>query len=102
MYCDNCGNAVDDDAAFCSKCGQALMPDKGPSGPATRRPVRSQDNLCFGEESESSYGTGIFFLFLALFFTVIFFFPDDFPVEVLLVLGFFVIGVLAIVRAARK
>ena len=105
MYCDNCGNAVDDNAAFCPKCGQSLMPDKVPSDvPAPRRAARrqkTQDNLCFGEEDENPYGTGIFFILVAIFFFVIFFLPE-FPVELLLVLAFFVFGVLAIVRAARQ
>jgi uncharacterized membrane protein YvbJ len=105
MYCDNCGNAVDDDAAFCPKCGQSLMPGKVPSDvPAPRRAVRrqkTQDNLCFGEEDENPYAGGIFFIFVAIFLFVIFFVPD-FPVEALIVLAFFVVGVLAIVRATRQ
>jgi len=106
MYCDNCGSAMDDDAAFCSKCGQTLMPDKAPSGvPPPRRSYRRtqrSDNLCFGEENDNPYGTGIFFIFVAIFFTVIFFFPDDFPIEVLVVLGFLLFGILAIVQAKRQ
>jgi uncharacterized membrane protein YvbJ len=106
MYCDNCGHAVDDNAAFCPQCGQSLMPEKVASDvPPPRRAVKRKqdtDNLCFGEENENPYATGIFFIFLAIFFTIIFFFPDDFPVEALVVLAFFVFGVLAIIRAARK
>ncbi|PWI49292.1 hypothetical protein CEE45_01795 [Candidatus Heimdallarchaeota archaeon B3_Heim] len=106
MFCDNCGNSVEDGAAFCPKCGQSLMAGKGPSDvpPPTRsyRKKQSQDNLCFGEENENPYGTGIFFLFLAVFFTVIFFFPEDFPVESLVVLGFLLFGILAIVQAKRR
>ncbi len=106
MFCDNCGNSVDDDTAFCPKCGQSLAPEKvSRDVPPPRRSYRrkkSQDNLCFGEENENPYSTGIFFLFVAVFFTVIFFFPDDFPVEVLVVLGFLLFGILAIVQAKRQ
>ncbi len=105
MFCDNCGNTVDDDTAFCSKCGQSLMPEKvsGDVPPPRRsyRRTKGSDNLCFGEENENPYGTGIFFLFVSIFFFVIFFLPE-FPVEALVVLAFFVFGVLAIVRAARQ
>ncbi len=106
MYCDNCGSAVEDDAAFCPKCGQSLAPEKIPGDvpPPSRtyRRKKSSDNLCFGEDNDNPYSTGIFFIFLAIFFMVIFFFPDDFPVEALLVLGFLLFGILAIVQARRQ
>ena len=81
------------------------MPDKVPGDvPPPRRYYRraqTSDNLCFGEENKNPYGSGIFFIFVAIFFAVIFFFPDDFPVEVLVVLGFLLFGILAIVQAKR-
>ena len=30
-YCKNCGAPIDDDAAFCPKCGQAVHPDMNSS-----------------------------------------------------------------------
>ncbi|MHA1236392.1 MAG: zinc-ribbon domain-containing protein [Candidatus Hodarchaeales archaeon] len=74
MFCDNCGNAVDDDdATFCSKCGESLKPGKAPGDvPPPRRSYRrkqTSDNLCFGEENKN--------------------------------LGFLLIGISAIVQARR-
>ena len=106
MYCDNCGSQTPDDAVFCSKCGQQLMLEKKLSDvPPPRRVAgrqKTQDNfLRFGEEEENTYSRGIFFLFIALFFFIIFFVPG-FPVEALVVLAFFLIGVITIVRATRE
>ena len=104
MFCDNCGNTVDDNAAFCQKCGQSLAPEKVPGGvPPPRRSYKraqTSDNLCFGEENKNPYGTGIFFIFVAIFFAVIFFFPAI-DVEFLVVLGFLLIGISAIIQARR-
>ncbi len=104
MFCDNCGNAVDEGAAFCPKCGESLMPGKVPGDvPPPRRSYRrtqTSDNLCFGEENKNPYGTGIFFIFVAIFFAVIFFLPEI-DVEFLVVLGFLLIGISAIVQARR-
>ncbi len=109
MFCDNCGSKVDDEAQFCPKCGQQLTVDKIPeSVPPPRQPARharrrqDQDFLCFGEDSsENPYTGGIIMIIIAIFLAVIFFF-DDFPVEALVVLVFFLIGVSAIVKASRE
>ena len=108
MFCDNCGSKVDDSATFCSTCGQNLIPDKIPENvPPPRQTARhvrrkqQQDFLCFGEESsENPYTGGIIFIIIAIFMAIIFFF-DEFPVEALVVLAFFLIGVSAIVKASR-
>lgn len=109
MFCDNCGNTVDDGAMFCPKCGQRLLGKESHMEGVTPRRRASftgmtqrSDNLCFGEEkNENTYGTGIFFIFLALFLAIIFFVPG-FPVEVLLVIGFFVFGIYIIIQTARR
>jgi len=109
MFCDNCGTSTEDGAIFCPKCGQRLlgkethMQGVPPRKSATfTRMTQRSDNLCFGdEEKENTYGTGIFFIFLALFLAIIFFVPG-FPVEVLVVLGFFVLGIYIIIQTARK
>lgn len=109
MFCDNCGSKVDDSAAFCPTCGQNLIPDKIPENvPPPRRTAhhargkQQQDFLCFGEESsDNPYAGGIVFIIIAIFLAVIFFF-DEFPVEALVVLAFFLIGVSAIVKASRE
>jgi hypothetical protein len=108
MYCDSCGAQVDDDATFCSKCGQQLIPQKAPTAAPipTRTPhyvrrKRDEDFLCFGEEREENpYIGGIILICLGLFLAVIFF--DLFRVEYLLVLGFILFGVIAIIQGVRK
>ncbi|MHA2239186.1 MAG: hypothetical protein ACXAB2_12565, partial [Candidatus Hodarchaeales archaeon] len=90
-------------------CGQNLMPDKVPENvPPPRQTARharrkqEQDFLCFGEErSDNPYTGGIVFIFIAIFLAVIFFF-DEFPVEGLVVLAFFIIGISAIVKASKE
>lgn len=118
MYCDNCGNQVEDDAAFCPKCGQQLLPQKAPVGvpPPSRTPhyarKREEDFLCFGEKREENpWISGIVFICIGLFLAVIFFDLDDllviggvalFRIEYLLVFGFFIIGLIMIIQAIRK
>ncbi|MFX1336958.1 MAG: zinc-ribbon domain-containing protein [Promethearchaeota archaeon] len=113
MYCDNCGAQVDDDAAFCNKCGQQLLPQKAPMDvpPPTRTPHyaqrREEDFLCFGEQrQENPWVGGIIFICIGLFLAVIFFNLDEiipiFRVEYLLVFGFFLIGLIMIIQALRK
>ncbi|MFX0124195.1 MAG: zinc-ribbon domain-containing protein [Candidatus Hodarchaeota archaeon] len=108
MYCDNCGAQVEDDAAFCPKCGQQLLPQKVPVDvpPPSRAPhyarKRDEDFLCFGEQREENpWIGGIIFICIGLFLAVIFF-DIDFPIEFLLVLGFFVLGLAMIIQAIRK
>ncbi|MHA2246221.1 MAG: zinc-ribbon domain-containing protein [Candidatus Hodarchaeales archaeon] len=109
MFCDNCGAQVDDDAAFCPKCGQQLMAEKAAVGvpPPTRAPYyarrRSEDNLCFGEQREENpWISGIVVICIGLFLAVIFFDIDFIRVEYLLVFGFFALGLLMIIQAIRK
>lgn len=113
MYCDNCGNQVEDDAVFCPKCGQQLSAQKTPSDvpPPTRTPQitrrRDEDFLCFGEEqADNPYVGGIIFILIGLFLAVIFFDLDQiipiFRVEYLIVLGFFLFGAILIIQAVRK
>lgn len=113
MYCDNCGAQVEDDAAFCPKCGQQLLAEKVPMDvpPPTRTPryarKRDEDFLCFGERREDNpWIGGIIFICIGLFLAVIFFDLDQlfpiFRIEYLLVLGFFVLGIGMIIQAMRK
>ena len=108
MYCDNCGTQVDDDAAFCSVCGQQLLAQKAPKVPIPSRPSpqyrrrASQDNLCFGEQQEESGWTGgLVLIAIGIFLVIIFYFPT-FPVEVLIPIGFFLFGAIAIINHARR
>ncbi|MFX0183020.1 MAG: zinc ribbon domain-containing protein [Candidatus Hodarchaeota archaeon] len=108
MYCDSCGAQVDDDATFCSKCGQQLIPQKTPVDvprptrtPQYVRKRRDEDFLCFGEQREENpYIGGIILICIGLFLAVIFF--DLFRVEYLLVLGFILFGAIAIIQGVRK
>ena len=112
MYCDNCGAQVEDDAAFCPRCGQQLIAAKPPMDvpPPTRTPhyarKRDEDFLCFGEQREDNpWIGGIIFICIGLFLAVIFFdieLPWFFQIEYLLVLGFFGIGLVMIIQAIRK
>jgi len=118
MYCDNCGNRVEDDAAFCPKCGQQLLPQKAPVDvpPPSRTPYyarkREEDFLCFGEKREENpWIGGIIFICIGLFLAVILFDLDEllvigdiaiFRIEYLLVFGFFIIGLIMIIQAIRK
>lgn len=113
MYCDNCGAQVEDDAAFCPRCGQQLLAEKVSMDvpPPTRTPryarKRDENFLCFGEEHESNpWIGGIIFICIGLFLAVIFFDLDQFipifRIEYLLVLGFFVLGIGMIIQAIRK
>ncbi|MFX0170515.1 MAG: zinc-ribbon domain-containing protein [Candidatus Hodarchaeota archaeon] len=114
MYCDSCGALMDDDATFCSKCGQQLVPQKTPVDvpKPTRTPhyvrrKRDEDFLCFGEEREDNpYVGGIILICVGLFLAVIFFDLDEiipiFRVEYLLVLGFILFGIIVIIQGMRK
>ena len=112
MFCDNCGAQVDDDATFCSKCGQQLIAEKAAVGipPPTRAPRyarRSEDNLCFGEQREENpWVSGIVVICIGLFLAVIFFDLDEsvpiFQIEYLLVFGFLALGAILIIQAIRK
>ncbi|MFX1283741.1 MAG: zinc ribbon domain-containing protein [Promethearchaeota archaeon] len=113
MYCDNCGNQVEDNAAFCPKCGQQLLPQKVPVDvpPPSRTPQyarkREEDFLCFGEQREENpWIGGIIFICIGLFLAVLFFDLDKlipfFQIEYLLVFGFFIIGLIMIIQAIRK
>ncbi len=108
MYCDNCGARVDDDAAFCPKCGQQLLPQKAPVDipPPTRTPYyrrrRSEDNLCFGEEREDNpWVGGVVLICIGLFLVIIFFVPA-FPIELLIPLGFFACAAITFFNAYKK
>ena len=109
MYCDNCGASIDDEALFCSKCGNQLLPQKtSKSSPPPPRPspryrrTTDGDFLCFGDQQEGNpYTGGLIMIFIAIFLAIIFFVPN-FPIEVLVVLGFFLIGLIAIINGVRK
>lgn len=108
MYCDNCGTQVDDDAVFCSACGQQLLSQKAPKVPIPSRPsppyIRraTGDNLCFGEQQEEGGWTGgLILIAIGIFLVIIFYFPN-FPVEILIPLGFFLFGVIAIINHTRR
>ncbi|MHA1966891.1 MAG: hypothetical protein ACW964_03725 [Candidatus Hodarchaeales archaeon] len=108
MYCDNCGGQVDNDALFCSKCGQQLLPQKAPLTPKPSRPSpryrrkTTDDNLCFGQEQEESgWVGGLVLISIGVFLVAIFYFPE-FPIEILIPLGFFLFGAIAIINHARR
>ncbi|MFW9853556.1 MAG: zinc-ribbon domain-containing protein [Candidatus Thorarchaeota archaeon] len=108
MFCDNCGNSVDDDSVFCSRCGNQLIPQKAPPSnvprptrPAMRTRRESQDFLCFGEESgENPYTGGIVLICIGVFLALLFFFPT-FPIEYLVPLAFMVFGALIVINARK-
>jgi hypothetical protein len=108
MWCDNCGAKVDDDAVFCSTCGQQLLPTKKapkgtpvPSRPSERYKRKEEDFLCFGEQSEENPYVGAFiFIAIGLFLIIIFFFPG-FPIEYLVPLAFLAFGIYFIIKARR-
>lgn len=108
MFCDNCGAKVDDNAAFCPKCGQQLVPEKASidAPPPTRIPhlsrKREEDFLCFGENrGENPWIGGLVLICIGIFLVIIFYVPA-FPVELLVVLGFFLFGAIAIIQGLRK
>lgn len=108
MFCDNCGNEVDNESVFCSRCGNQVTPGKVPPNniPRPRRSaIRSrrhdQDFLCFGDETrENPYIGGIVLMCIGIFLAVLFFFPG-FPIEYLIPVAFVLIGAIVIMNARK-
>ncbi len=74
MECTKCGHDNEPGAKFCRQCGAELTVLKGVKGQAEFVPTkrRAEDNLCFGEEQETSGGivVGVVFIFVGLIIAV--------------------------------
>ncbi len=104
VYCENCGNKVDDDAVFCSRCGNQMVPQKAHDGTrkyVTPKKKETDDFLCFGEESEDGWVGGLIMILIGIFLASVFL-DFQFPIEIILPGAFILIGVGIIIKSRQK
>lgn len=64
MYCKNCGEELEDNAAFCTHCGAAMVETAAPAQPAVQK--RNDQAIVGFVISLLSLWLGIFFLILPI------------------------------------